>query len=51
MLRQILRDQEASLNDEIEAAIARVWNDLTFHDVQRVFRDWIRRLAWVADND
>jgi hypothetical protein len=37
-----------SSNDEIEDAIAQIWNDLTFDDVQNVFRDWIRGLAWVA---
>jgi hypothetical protein len=51
MLKQILRDREFSSSDEIEDAIAQVWNDLTFDDVQSVFRDWIRRLAWVAENN
>jgi hypothetical protein len=50
-LKQILRDWEFSSNDEIEDAIAQVWNAVTFDDVQSVFRDWIRRLAWVAEND
>jgi hypothetical protein len=51
MLKQILRDQEFSSSAEIEYAIAQVWNDLTFHDLQSMFRDWIRHLAWVAEND
>jgi histone-lysine N-methyltransferase SETMAR len=51
MLKQILRDREVSSNDEIEDAIAQVWNDLTFDDVQSMFRDWIPRLVWVAEND
>jgi hypothetical protein len=51
MLQQILRDREFSSSDEVEDTIAAVWNDLTFDDVQSVFRNWIRRLARVAEND
>jgi transposase len=51
MLKQILRDREFSSSGEIEDAIAQICNDLTFDDVQSIFRDWIRRLAWVAEND
>jgi hypothetical protein len=51
MLKQILRDREFSSSDEIEDAIAQVWNDLTFDDVPSVIRDWIRHLAWVAERD
>jgi hypothetical protein len=50
MLKQILRDREFSSSDEIEDAIAQMWNHLTFDDVQSAFRNWIRRLAWVSDN-
>jgi hypothetical protein len=48
--QQILTDREFSSNAEIEEAIAEVWNYLTFDEVQSVLRDWIRRLAWVAEN-
>jgi histone-lysine N-methyltransferase SETMAR len=51
MSKQILRDREFSLSDETENAIAQRWNDLTFYNVQSVFRGLIRRLAWVAEND
>jgi hypothetical protein len=51
MLKQILRDREFSSSGEIEDPIAQAWDDLTFDDVQSVFRDWIRCLAWVAEND
>jgi hypothetical protein len=51
MLKQILRDRELSSRDEIEDAIVQVWNDLTFDDAQSVFRNWIRRLTVVAEND
>jgi hypothetical protein len=40
-----------SSSGEIENAIAQIWNYLTFDDVQSVSRDWIRRLASVAEND
>jgi hypothetical protein len=45
MLKQIARDREFSSSDEIENAIAQVWNGLTFDDVQSMFQDWIRRLV------
>jgi hypothetical protein len=38
------------LREENEDAIAQVWNDLIFDDLQRVFYDWIRYLAWVPEN-
>jgi hypothetical protein len=51
MSEQILRDREFSLSDETEDAIAQIWNDLPFDDVQSVSRDWIWHLAWVTEND
>jgi hypothetical protein len=51
MLKQILRNRKFSSSDEIEDAIAQLWNDITFDAVQSVFRDWMRHLAWVAEND
>jgi hypothetical protein len=45
MSKPIVRDGEFSSSDEIEDAIAQIWNDLTFADFQSVFRDWTRRLA------
>jgi hypothetical protein len=38
MLKGILRDRDFNLNDEIEEAIASVWNDLTFDDLHGVMR-------------
>jgi hypothetical protein len=51
MLKQILRVREFSSRGEIEDAIAQVWKDLTFDDVQSVSRDRIWCLVWVAEND
>jgi hypothetical protein len=50
-VEQILRDREFSSSDEIEDAIPQAWNHLTFDDVRGEFRDWIRPLVWIAEND
>jgi hypothetical protein len=50
-LKYILRDREFSSSEGIKDAIAQIWNDLTFDGVHSVFRNWIRRLAWVTEND
>jgi hypothetical protein len=50
ILKQILRDREFSWSDKTEDTIAQIWCN-PFDDVQNVFWDWIRRLAWVAKND
>jgi hypothetical protein len=39
MLKKILRERELSSSGEIEDAIAQVWNDLSFGDVQSAFQD------------
>jgi hypothetical protein len=51
ILKQILRYREFSASNEIEGTIAQVSNDLTFDDIQSVIPDWIRRIAWIAEND
>jgi hypothetical protein len=50
ILKGILKDRELTSSDEIKEAIPNVWNDLTFHDVQSVFRNWMSRLSWVIEN-
>jgi hypothetical protein len=30
--------------------LTEIWNDLTFEDVQSVFREWKIRLNWVIEN-
>jgi histone-lysine N-methyltransferase SETMAR len=47
MLKQIMKNREFSLNNEI----TQVWNVLTFDDAQSMFREWIRPLACVTEND
>jgi hypothetical protein len=51
MGKEIQRDQEFSWSDQIDDAITQVWNNLTFGEVQSMFSDCIRHLAWVTGND
>jgi hypothetical protein len=48
VLKETLKDQEFNSSDEIEEAIPRVWDDLTFDDIQSVFQNWMSHLAWVS---
>jgi hypothetical protein len=50
MLKGILKDREFVSSEEIEVAIADLWNDLTSDDVQSVFRHWMSRFTWVIEN-
>jgi hypothetical protein len=50
MLKGILKDREFHSHDEIEEAITMAWNDLTFHEVQSVFHNWMNQLRWVIEN-
>jgi hypothetical protein len=36
-------------NSPDNRSITVAWNDLTFEDVESIFDDWIRRLAWVIE--
>jgi hypothetical protein len=50
MLKGIQTDQEFNSSDEIEEAITRIWDDLTFDNVQSIFQNWISCPAWVIEN-
>jgi histone-lysine N-methyltransferase SETMAR len=50
-LKHKMRDQEFRGQQGILNAIVTIWNDLTFEDVQRVFHEWMERLAWVIGNN
>jgi hypothetical protein len=50
MLNGILKDQEFNSSDDIEEAITKAWDDLTFDDVQSVFQNWMSHLAWIIEN-
>jgi hypothetical protein len=45
MLKRVLKDREFASNEEIEVAIADVWNGLASDDVQSVFRNWMSLLT------
>jgi hypothetical protein len=47
----MFKDRESTSSDEIEDVIPNTWNDLTFDDRESVFRNWMRRLTWVIEND
>jgi hypothetical protein len=39
-----LKDREFNSSDEIEEAIAKVWDEFTFDEVESVFHNWMSRL-------
>jgi hypothetical protein len=51
MLKRILNGCESNSSDEIEEAITKVWDELTFDEVQSVFHNWTSRLTWVIENE
>jgi hypothetical protein len=51
MLNGVLKDREFYSSDAIEEAITKVWDELTFDEVQSVFRNWTSRRAWVIENE
>jgi hypothetical protein len=42
MLEHKMKDREFRSQQGILSAVAKVWNDLTFADVQCVFQEWIQ---------
>jgi hypothetical protein len=50
MLKGVSKGREFNSSDEIEGAIPKVGGELIFNEVQRVFRNWMSRLAWVVEN-
>jgi hypothetical protein len=50
MLKGVLKDSEFNSSDQIEKAIAKVWDEPTFNEVWSIFHNWISRLAWVIEN-
>jgi hypothetical protein len=50
ILKHNLKDREFHSQEAILDAIAKVWNDPTFDDVQRVFQEWMERRTWVIGN-
>jgi hypothetical protein len=50
MLKGVLKGREFNSSDEIEEAITKVWNELTFDEVQSVLHNWMNRLVWVIES-
>jgi hypothetical protein len=46
-----MKDREFHSHEEIAEAITVAWNGLTFEDVQSIFYDCMRRLAWVIEHE
>jgi hypothetical protein len=42
-----MKDLEFNFTEQIVSMVEKVWDDLNFEDVQRVFEEWITRLEWV----
>jgi hypothetical protein len=51
MLEYKMKDREFQSQQVILSAVANMWDDLTFADVQCVFQEWMERLAEVAANN
>jgi hypothetical protein len=50
MLKHNMKDREFQSQQAIVSPVAKMWNDLTFADVQGVFQEWMERLTWVVGN-
>jgi hypothetical protein len=46
-----LEDREFNSSDQIKEVITKVWDKLTFNEVQSVFHNWMSRLTWNIEND
>jgi hypothetical protein len=51
MLKGVLKDRDLNSSDEIEEAITKVGDELTFDEVESVFHNWMSHLAWVIKNE
>jgi histone-lysine N-methyltransferase SETMAR len=51
MLKHKMKDREFQSQQAIFRAVAKMWNDLTFADVQCVFQERMERLTWVVGNN
>jgi hypothetical protein len=45
-----LQNREFNSSDEIEEVITKVWDELAFNQVQRVFHNWMDPLPWAVEN-
>jgi hypothetical protein len=50
MLKGVLKGRKFNSSDEIEEGITKVWDELTFDEVESVFHNWMSGLAWILEN-
>jgi hypothetical protein len=50
MAKEQIKDRECRTVQDILRCLTEICNDLTFEDVQFVFREWQIRLNWVMEN-
>jgi hypothetical protein len=51
LLKGVLKDREFTASDGIEQAITKVWDELTFNEVQSIFHNWMSHLACAIANE
>jgi hypothetical protein len=51
ILEHKMKDREFQSQQAILSSLAKMWNDLSFADVQSVFQEWMERLTWVIGNN
>jgi hypothetical protein len=49
-LKEKMKDRVLRSEEQILAAIAKNWNELTFEDIQRVFQNWMDGQIWLISN-
>jgi hypothetical protein len=49
-LKEKFKDRPLRGVQSLHQAIADLWDELTFEDVQAVFLEWMNRLSWVIEN-
>jgi hypothetical protein len=50
MLNGVMKGREFNSSGEIEEMIPKVWDELTFNEVQSAFHNWMSRLTSVIEN-
>jgi hypothetical protein len=51
MLKQEMKDREFQSQQAMRSPFPKIWNDLTFAEVQRVFQEWMECLTWVIGDN
>jgi hypothetical protein len=51
MIERKMKQREFQSQQAILSAVAKMWNALTFADIQFVFQEWMEHLTWVIGNN